>query len=136
MTRAPCCLFALALIACGPGARGGVTPGSKDLGPIWFIGDSITQSNADGDANGSPRKSLYDKLTAGGYTFSYTGHFTANTDGLPATGGTAATNLYHYHSGVSGAVIGATRSAAPTSPRTSRPGGPPAGSRPTSPTSS
>ena len=33
-------------------------PTEKDLGAIWFIGDSITQSNADGDANGSPRKSL------------------------------------------------------------------------------
>jgi len=78
-----------------------------DLGAIWFIGDSITQSNADGDGNGSPRKSLYDLLIADEATFSFTGHFTANTDGLPSSGGSPATNLYHYHSGVSGSVIGA-----------------------------
>jgi hypothetical protein len=87
-------------------ASGKIVQGSKDIGAVWFIGDSITQSNADGDANGSPRKALYDRLVAGGYTFSYTGHSTANTDGLPSSGLTAATNLYHYHSGVSGAVIG------------------------------
>jgi len=80
--------------------------GTTDLGAIWFIGDSITQSNADGDSAGSPRKSLYDLLTANGYLFTYTGHFTANVDGLPATGATAADNLYHYHSGISGSVIG------------------------------
>jgi len=80
----------------------------KNLGAIWFIGDSITQSNADGDGNGSPRKSLYDLLVADESTFSFTGHFTANIDGLPTTGGTAASNLYHYHSGISGSVIGAS----------------------------
>ncbi|MEJ6569509.1 MAG: GDSL-type esterase/lipase family protein [Akkermansiaceae bacterium] len=80
---------------------------AADLGAIWFLGDSITQSNADGDPSGSPRKLLYDLLTAGGYSFSYTGHFTANVDGLPVTGNRAATNLYHYHSGVSGSTIGA-----------------------------
>lgn len=80
---------------------------SKDLGSIWFIGDSITQSNADQNANSSPRLSLYNELTAaGGYTFSFTGHSTADNGGLPVTGGTAATNLYQYHSGISGSVIG------------------------------
>jgi lysophospholipase L1-like esterase len=78
----------------------------RDLGAIWFIGDSITQSNADGDSGGSPRKALYDLLTANGYTFTYTGHFTANVDGLPGTGTAPADNLYHYHSGISGSVIG------------------------------
>jgi hypothetical protein len=87
-------------------ASGKIVQGSKDIGGVWFIGDSITQSNADDDANGSPRKALYDRLVAGGYTFSYTGHSTANIDGLPASGSTPATNLYHYHSGVSSAVIG------------------------------
>ncbi len=77
-----------------------------NLGPIWFIGDSITQSNADGDSSGSPRESLYQLLTAGNYNFSYTGHRTNNTDGLPTSGNTPATNLYHYHSGVSGSLIG------------------------------
>lgn len=101
-------LFA-AMMPMLPSARAGITPGSKNLGAIWFVGDSITQSNADGDANGSPRKSLYDLLTANGYTFSYTGHFAANVDGLPATGGTPETNLYHYHSGVSGSVIADTQ---------------------------
>lgn len=83
-----------------------VSPTLIDLGAIWFIGDSITQSNADGDAAGSPRKALYDLLSANGYTFTYTGHFTANVDGLPTTGATPANNLYHYHSGISGSVIG------------------------------
>jgi hypothetical protein len=77
----------------------------KDLGAIWFIGDSITQSNADGDPQGSPRKSLYDLLTAHGYRFTYTGHHVRNVDGLPETGTTPAENLYHYHSGISGSVI-------------------------------
>jgi hypothetical protein len=78
-----CVLAALLLL---PSARAAITPGSKDLGAIWFIGDSITQSNADGDNNGSNRKSLYDLLRASGYTFSYTGHHTVNVDGLPTTG--------------------------------------------------
>ncbi len=56
-----------------------------DLGAIWCIGDSITQSNADGDSSGSPRKALYDLLIANDYDFTYTGHFTANVDGLPTT---------------------------------------------------
>ncbi|WPJ96878.1 GDSL-type esterase/lipase family protein [Coraliomargarita algicola] len=77
-----------------------------NLGAIWFIGDSITQSNADGDANGSPRKSLYDLLIANNVAFSFTGHSTANIDGLPSTGTTIASNLYQYHSGISGSVIG------------------------------
>lgn len=76
------------------------------LGDIWFIGDSITQSNADGDINGSPRKSLYDLLKLEHVTFSYTGHHAANVDGLPATGDTPAADLYRYHSGISGSVIG------------------------------
>ena len=84
----------------------GLTAGSKNIGAVWFIGDSITQSNADGDANGSPRKSLYDLLLANGYTFTFTGHYTANVDGLPTTGASADTNLYQYHSGISGSVIG------------------------------
>ncbi|WP_372846114.1 GDSL-type esterase/lipase family protein [Pontiella sp.] len=77
----------------------------KDLGAIWFVGDSITQSNADGDPQGSPRKALYDLLTAHGYQFSYTGHHVRNVDGLPETGATPAENRYHYHSGISGSVI-------------------------------
>lgn len=80
--------------------------GSKDLGAIWFIGDSITQSNADGDPDGSPRKSLYDLLQENAYEFSYTGHHAANPEGLPATGSKEVDNLYHYHSGVSGILIG------------------------------
>jgi len=89
-----------------PSAWAGLTPGSKNIGAVWFIGDSITQSNADGDPGGSPRKSLYDLLVANGYAFTYTGHYTDNVDGLPATGGTPASNLYQYHSGISGSVIG------------------------------
>ncbi|YCM42915.1 GDSL-type esterase/lipase family protein [Verrucomicrobiaceae bacterium 227] len=72
-----------------------------DFGNIWFIGDSITQSNADGDGAGSPRKSLYDLLVADNVDFKYTGHFTANLDGLPSD------DDFRYHSGVSGSCIGA-----------------------------
>ena len=79
---------------------------AKDLGAIWFIGDSITQSNADGDPQGSPRKSLHDLLTASGYTFTYTGHHTANVDGLPESGDKPESDLYRFHSGISGSVIG------------------------------
>lgn len=81
-------------------------PRSTDLGAIWFVGDSITQSNADKDSTSSPRKSLYELLKANGYTFTYTGHHTKNKDGLPATGFTVSDNLYHYHSGSSGYRIG------------------------------
>lgn len=88
-------------------AWAGIEPGNKDLGAIWFLGDSITQSNVDGDPNGSPRKALYDLLAADGFTFTFTGHFTANPEGLPKTGETPETNLYYFHSGISGSVIGA-----------------------------
>ncbi|MDG1302455.1 MAG: SGNH/GDSL hydrolase family protein [Opitutae bacterium] len=77
----------------------------QELGAIWFIGDSITQSNADGDPSGSPRKSLYDLLKANGYSFSYTGSHTRNSEGLPMSGNSPADNLYHYHSGFSGYLI-------------------------------
>ena len=77
----------------------------KDLGAVWLIGDSITQSNADGDSAGSPRKSLHDLLKANGYSFSFTGHHARNVDGLPTTGDDPADNLYHYHSGISGIKI-------------------------------
>lgn len=87
-------------------AHAGIEPGSKELGAVWFIGDSITQSNADKDENGSPRKALYDLLTEHGYSFTYTGHHARNVDGLPSTGTNAVDNLYHYHSGISGSVIG------------------------------
>ena len=79
---------------------------SAELGAIWMIGDSITQSNADGSSSSSPRRSLYNLLTDAGHTFTFTGHHTLNVDGLPSSGSSAATNLYHYHSGVSGIRIG------------------------------
>lgn len=79
---------------------------NKDLGAIWFIGDSITQGNADEDPEGSPRKALYDLLKANGYEFSFTGHHRVNVDGLPETGQQPETNLFQYHSGVSGYLIG------------------------------
>ena len=106
MPRKPIIPSVLAALLALPGTWAAITPGSKSIGAVWFMGDSITQSNSDGDANGSPRKSLYDLLVANGYTFTYTGHYTANVDGLPTTGGTADTNLYQYHSGISGSVIG------------------------------
>lgn len=88
------------------GTAAAIPPPALNLGDIWLIGDSITQSNADGDANSSPRKSLYDLLKPQNVNFTYTGHFADNVDGLPASGGTAETNIYHYHSGVSGIRIG------------------------------
>lgn len=84
----------------------GIKPGSQNLGAIWCIGDSITQSNCDRDPHGSPRKSLHDLLKADGFTFTFTGHHTANPEGLPVTGDTPETNLYQFHSGISGSVIG------------------------------
>lgn len=95
----------LALIICAL-AMGFSQAHSAELGAIWMIGDSITQSNADGDSSGSPRRSLYNLLTNAGHTFTYTGHHTRNVDGLPSSGSSPATNLYHYHSGVSGIRIG------------------------------
>ena len=32
---------------------------AKDLGAIWYIGDSITQGNADRSAETTPRSELY-----------------------------------------------------------------------------
>lgn len=78
-------------------ARADIVPGSKNLGAIWIIGDSITQGNASGDAMGTYRSDLYNLLTADGYTFGLTGHSNANNAGLPVG--------YQYHSGVSGAMI-------------------------------
>jgi hypothetical protein len=89
-----------------PNVEATIVPGSTDLGNIWFIGDSITESNADGDSAGSPRLSLYNLLTVAGNTFTFTGHHTRTPGALPVTGGTPTTNLYQYHSGFSGAVIG------------------------------
>lgn len=43
-----------------------IVPGSKNIGAAWFVGDSITQSNADGDATDSPGKALYELLTTNG----------------------------------------------------------------------
>lgn len=86
--------------------QAGVTAGSKELGAVWMIGDSITQGNADGDEKSSPRKALYDLLINGGYHFSFTGHHDRNLDGLPTKGGGVLTKLYQYHSGISGIRIG------------------------------
>ena len=83
-----------------------VPGGPIPIGDIWFIGDSITQSNADGDLNDSPRRALYEMLTQNNYEFTFTGHFADNVDGLPVTGSTPETNLFHFHSGISGSVIG------------------------------
>lgn len=105
MNPKPLPALLVAMFVAPLGVHAGIIPGSKNLGAVWFVGDSITLSKFDEDPNGSPRKSLYDLLVANGYTFTYTGHFTDNVDGLPDTGGTPETNLYQYHSGVSGSVI-------------------------------
>jgi len=93
---------------CSTAAASGLVPNNKSIGKIWFIGDSITQSNADGDPTGSPRKSLYDLLIANSYTFKYTGHFTDNIDGLP--GSPDGLQDYVFHSGLSGSLIGNSNS--------------------------
>lgn len=87
-------------------AAAGIQAGSKKLGAVWFIGDSITQSNCDGAGDNSPRKALHDLLKAKGYSFTFTGHHTVNPDGLPITGNAPAENLFQFHSGISGSVIG------------------------------
>ncbi|MDR2462237.1 MAG: GH92 family glycosyl hydrolase [Verrucomicrobiales bacterium] len=81
---------------------GALSPGNKNIGHIWFIGDSIMQGVADGDGNSSPRASLYQKLAYANYDFDYTGSFTADSGGLPPTGDTPLTNEYFYHDGHSG----------------------------------
>lgn len=98
--------FVIVVLSAAPRqTSGAITPGSKDIGAIWFVGDSITQGNADGDSAGGMRATLYNSLTASNYTFTYTGHSTANPEGLPTSGSGTSGNLYQYHSGVSGAVI-------------------------------
>lgn len=109
MQALACCLMAPASVA-------GIDPGSKDLGAVWCVGDSITQSNADGDRRGSPRQALHGLLDEAGYRFSYTGHFAANREGLPDTGDEPIDNLYHYHSGVSGILIGEADGESGTTP--------------------
>jgi len=88
------------------GLQAAVLSDPKDLGNIWFIGDSIAQGGSDQDFFNSPRTALYNRLTNAGYTFSYTGHTTNTVDGLPTTGSGINGNLYQYHSSISGAVIG------------------------------
>ncbi|MGC4032749.1 MAG: GDSL-type esterase/lipase family protein [Tepidisphaeraceae bacterium] len=100
---------ALAVGVSGSLAEARISAGDKNLGAVWFLGDSITQSNGDGDATSSPRSYTYSLLTDAGYTFTYTGHSTANSEGLPTTGPTGVTNPYRYHSGVAGAIIGDSR---------------------------
>jgi len=96
-----CFLFALIFES-----SAAIQPGSKNLGAIWFIGDSITEGNADQDPNGfTVRSTLFNYLTLDGYTFNYTGHWIANANGLPVTGNSITNDVYRYHSGVSGAVI-------------------------------
>lgn len=99
-------LFPVSLLA-------GITPGSKNIGAVWCVGDSITLGDADGDANGSPRKSIHSLLIANGYTFTFTGHSTASVDGLPTTGTSPETNLFQYHSGISGSASGNDAAAQP-----------------------
>lgn len=105
-------LLCVAVVAVGLGdaspANATIVQGSKALGAIWWIGDSITQGNADGDFTETVRSTLYNKLMAAGYAFTYTGHYDYNSEGLPATGNDSdpASDLYQFHSGVSGSVIG------------------------------
>jgi len=102
--------LAVAMMLCAAAhfsAQAAVQYGSKNIGAVLFLGDSITQGGSDNDGTRTVRSCLYQLLTAGGYTFNYTGHSTANPEGLPTTGSTASSNIYQYHSGVAGSVIGA-----------------------------
>ncbi len=78
----------------------------KDLGSIWTIGDTMSLGSEDGDDTISPRQALYEQLVADGFEFSFTGHLSTQTDGLPETGGDALTNLYHYHSCIPDVLVG------------------------------
>jgi lysophospholipase L1-like esterase len=99
-------VLACALGVHAPSVHAAIAPGSKTIGAVWFVGDSITQGNADSDSTGGMRANVYGKLAGASYTFTYTGHSTASAEGLPLTGSGPTGNLYQYHSGVSGAVIG------------------------------
>lgn len=82
-----------------------ITPGSKDIGAVWMVGDSITQGNADASPTSSPRSELFNLLDDAGYSFTFTGHHRVNSEGLPVSGGQPSTDLYRYHSGISGNEI-------------------------------
>ena len=71
---------------------------SKDLGNLWVIGDQISRGHLDGDANTSPRSAFYDVLTSNDYSFSFTGHVTTNTEGLPNA-------TYRSHSAINLSLI-------------------------------
>ena len=77
-----------------------VVAGSRELGAIWFVGDSITQGSESIPNGTTPRSELYNLLVENDYSFTFTGHHDINPEGLPAD------NQFHYHSGISGAVIG------------------------------
>jgi len=71
----------------------------EDLGAIWMIGDQLTLGDKDNDPGSSPRSALYESLYSNGYKFSFTGHETSVTDGLPDT------ENFTAHSAISGAKI-------------------------------
>jgi lysophospholipase L1-like esterase len=71
----------------------------KNLGAIWLIGDQVTLGDQDDDASSSPRSTLYNSLKANDYRFSFTGHSTSASDGLPNQ------PEYSSHSAFSGANI-------------------------------
>lgn len=71
----------------------------RDLGDLWLIGDQALLGDNDGDPTSSPRSALYSHLRANGYQFSFTGHLTSTSDGLPAG------PEYTSHSAISGAKI-------------------------------
>src|SRR5437773_837015 len=50
-----------------------ITAGSKSIGAVWFVGDSITQGNADRDSHGGMRADVYSNLAGASSTFTYTG---------------------------------------------------------------
>lgn len=95
ITRAALSILATAVFIGQANAT--IVTGTKDLGSIWMIGDSITQGNGSGDPTGSYRSDLYDLLSTDGYDFNFTGHWNTTPAGLPSG--------YQYHSGVSGALI-------------------------------
>lgn len=71
----------------------------KNLGDIWVIGDQVNLGNLDNDATKTPRSVFYQKLISTGYNFTFTGHSTANSEGLPNNA------AYTSHSSVNGAKI-------------------------------
>lgn len=94
----PAFIVSAAIFSLQPLVSAAITAGSKNIGPVWFIGDSITEGNP-GDGP-SARAQTYNLLSASGYTFISAGSYSQNRTGI------ARPDLY-FHSGYAGGTIAA-----------------------------